>query len=50
MRKGDYREGMEQLRIALKSGDGDFYQLSAAEARMKQLRLLDEEMRRDMGS
>ena len=49
-RQGNYREGMEQLRIALKSGDGDFYQLSAAEARMKQLRVLDEEMRRDMNS
>jgi hypothetical protein len=38
---------VEQLRIGLKSGDGDFYQTSSAEARMRELRRLDEEMRRD---
>jgi predicted Zn-dependent protease len=29
----------EQMELALKSGDGDFYELSAVEARLKQLRL-----------
>ena len=29
---------IEQLEIALKAGDGDFYQLSAAEARLKLMR------------
>jgi len=35
------------LQIGLKSGDGDFYQLSSAESRMRELRRLDEEQRRE---
>jgi beta-barrel assembly-enhancing protease len=33
---------MEQLKLAVKSADGDFYQISAAEARMKQLKIMVE--------
>jgi hypothetical protein len=40
---------MEQLRIGLKVADGDFYQVSSAEARLKELRKLDEEIRREAG-
>jgi predicted Zn-dependent protease len=49
VRTGNLTAAMEQLRIGLKSGDGDFYQLSSAEARLKELRKLDEEMRREAG-
>lgn len=31
---------IEQMELAVKSGDGDFYQLSGVEARLKQLRLM----------
>lgn len=48
-RMGNLTGAMEQLRIGLKSGDGDFYQLSSAEARLRELRKLDEEMRREAG-
>jgi beta-barrel assembly-enhancing protease len=47
VRLGNLTAAVEQLRIGLKSGDGDFYQSSSAEARLRQLRQLDEEMRRD---
>jgi predicted Zn-dependent protease len=47
VRLGNLPAAVEQLRIGLKSGDGDFYQSSSAEARLRQLRQLDEEMRRD---
>jgi predicted Zn-dependent protease len=47
VRVGNLPAAVEQLRIGLKSGDGDFYQVSSAEARMRELRKLDEEMRRD---
>jgi predicted Zn-dependent protease len=47
LRLGNLPAALEQLQIALKSGDGDFYQLSATEARLRQLRVLDEEMRRE---
>ena len=47
VRIGNLPAAVEQLRIGLKSGDGDFYQVSSAEARMRELRKLDEEMRRD---
>jgi predicted Zn-dependent protease len=36
--EGALPAAIEQLEIALKAGDGDFYQLSAAEARLKLLR------------
>ncbi len=34
----DLAAAIEQMELALKSGDGDFYQLSIVEARLKQLR------------
>jgi predicted Zn-dependent protease len=46
---GNLPGAMEQLRIGLKSGDGDFYQLSSAEARLRELRMQDDEMRREAG-
>ena len=49
VRMGNVTAAVEQLQIGLKSGDGDFFQLSSAEARLRELRKLDEEMRREMG-
>jgi len=49
VRVGNLGAAMEQLRIGLKSGDGDFYQLSSAESRLRELRKLDEELRREAG-
>jgi predicted Zn-dependent protease len=46
-RMGDVRGAIEQMQIALRSGDGDFYQLSAVEARLKDLRKIDEAQRRE---
>src|SRR5262245_30192068 len=46
-RQGNYTAAVEQLQIGLKSGDGDFYQLSGAEARLRELRRLDAEARKD---
>lgn len=40
-RLGNLPAAIEQLTIGLKSGDGDFYQMSMAEARLRQLRTLD---------
>jgi len=47
VRMGNLTAAVEQLQIGLKSGDGDFYQLSSAESRMRELRKLDEELRRE---
>lgn len=47
VRMGNLGAAMEQLRIGLKGNDGDFYQVSSAEARLKELRRLDEEIRRE---
>lgn len=47
-RLGNLPAAIEQLRIGLKSGDGDFFQLSSAEARLRELRRIDEETRREM--
>ena len=44
--RGNLSAAIEQLQIALKSPDGDFYQLSSAEARLKELRALDAERRK----
>jgi predicted Zn-dependent protease len=44
--QGNLTEAVVQLQIALKSRDGDFYQLSMAEARLRQLRELEKEMRK----
>ncbi len=48
-RMGNIPEAVEQLQIAVKSGDGDFYQLSATEARLKELRRQNEELRKEAG-
>ena len=47
VRMGNVSAAVEQLQIGLKSGDGDFYQLSSAESRMRELRKIDEEQRRE---
>ncbi len=39
-RLGNLPAAVEQLTIGLKSGDGDFYQMSMAEARLRQLRAM----------
>jgi predicted Zn-dependent protease len=49
IRMGNLTAAMEQLQIGLKSGDGDFYQVSSAESRLRELRKLDEELRREAG-
>ena len=38
--RGTLAPAIEQLQLAQKSGDGDFYQLSSIEARLRQLRVL----------
>ncbi|MEO8626838.1 MAG: M48 family metalloprotease [Betaproteobacteria bacterium] len=47
MLDGSLPAAIEQLQIGLKAGDGDFYQLSSAEARLKELRVLDAERRKE---
>lgn len=49
-RLGNVPAAVEQLRLGLQSGDGDFYQLSSAEARLKELRQLEAEMKREAGA
>jgi predicted Zn-dependent protease len=49
VRRGNLSAAMEQLRLGLKSNDGDFYQMSSAESRLRELRKLDEEARREAG-
>ncbi|HET9699653.1 MAG TPA: M48 family metalloprotease [Burkholderiales bacterium] len=44
--QGNLTAAIDQLQTALKSGDGDFYQLSAAEARLRELRVLDASRRK----
>lgn len=46
---GSTTAAVEQLQLGLKSGDGDYYQLSAAESRLRELRRLDAEERKDAG-
>jgi predicted Zn-dependent protease len=46
-RSGNLRSAIEQLGLAQKSGDGDFYQQSSVDARMRELRAQEEEARRD---
>lgn len=46
-RMGNIPGAVEQLQLAVKGGDGDFYQLSSAEARLRELRKLHDELRRD---
>ncbi|MBI2509349.1 MAG: M48 family metallopeptidase [Betaproteobacteria bacterium] len=47
VRMGNVAAAVEQLQIGLKGGDGDFFQLSSAEARLRELRRLDEELRKE---
>ncbi len=49
VRMGNLAAAVEQLQIGLKSGDGDFYQVSSSESRLRELRKLDEELRREAG-
>lgn len=44
--KGSLAAAIEQLRLAQSSGDGDFFQKSSVEARLKELVALDAELRR----
>ena len=46
-RLGNLPAAVEQLQIAVKSGDGDFYQLSSAEARLRELRRVVDQERRE---
>lgn len=48
LRNGQLGAAVEQMQIALKTGEGDFYQLSAIEARLRELRrmLLEQERKR----
>ena len=46
-RVGNLRGAIEQLVLAQKSGDGDFYQLSSVDARLRELRAQEEEARRE---
>ena len=48
-RMGNVRGAIEQMQIALKSGDGDFYQMSATEARLRELRKIDDAQRKEKG-
>jgi len=45
--QGTLPAAIEQLQLAQKSGDGDFYQLSAVEARLRDLRTLQAEERKN---
>lgn len=49
LRLGNLPAAIDQLQTGLKSGDGDFFQLSSAEARLRELRKLDDENRREAG-
>lgn len=40
MQQGNFPAAVEQLQIALRSNEGDFYQMSSTEARLKELRAL----------
>jgi len=44
--QGAYRGAVEQLELARRAGDGDFYELSAADARLREIRDRAEEERR----
>ena len=45
--RGKLRAAIEQLRLAQSSADGDFYERSSVEARLRELMALDAELRRD---
>ena len=46
---GAYLAAAEQLELARKGGDGDFYELSAVDARLREIRakMTDEQRRRE---
>ncbi len=46
-RLGNLQGAIEQLVLAQKSGDGDFYQQSSVDARLRELRSIDSEMRKE---
>ncbi|HSD60988.1 MAG TPA: M48 family metalloprotease [Burkholderiales bacterium] len=41
VRQGNVPGAIDQLQLAVKAGDGDFYQLSAVEARLRELRAIE---------
>ena len=45
--EGDYRAAIEQLKIALAGGGGNFYEMSSVEARLRELRELAESQEKD---
>jgi predicted Zn-dependent protease len=47
VRVGNLREAIVQLQIGIKAGDGTFHELSSAEARLRELRRADDELRKD---
>ena len=49
VRMGSTTAAVEQLELGLKAGDGDYYQLSSAESRMRELRRQDAEERKEAG-
>lgn len=46
-RQGNLTAAVEQLQIAARSRDGDFYEMSAIEARLREIRRLDAENRKE---
>jgi predicted Zn-dependent protease len=44
--QGGYRAAVEQLELARRAGDGDFYELSAVDARLREIRAHADEERR----
>ena len=46
---GSTPAALEQLQLGIKAGDGDYYQMSAAEARLRELRRQDADERKDSG-
>ena len=45
--RGNLAAAIEQLRLAERSADGDFYDRSSVDARLRELMILDAELRRD---
>jgi predicted Zn-dependent protease len=48
-RQGNVRAAIEQLLLAQKAGDGDFFVQSSVDARLRELRVLDNEAKKDGG-
>jgi predicted Zn-dependent protease len=45
--RGNLAAAIEQLRLAKRSGGGDFYDRSSVDARLRELMILDAELRQD---